>query len=196
MLDAEALARSLQAGQSITVNVKGTPIKVLPEETQVRMRAREGLSMADADGVVVGIDTEWTPELAREGLARDIVRQVQDTRGKAGFKIEDRITLTYQADEALSAIFEGLGKYIAAETLAVEMQAGAPPEGSHVESFKVDEKKDHRRRRARRMTRPYNAKQTPGFSGRGTFACALWDVEDAPGPVKSLNLTPELGHAG
>ena len=137
-MEAEPLARALQAGRSITVDVEGTPIEVLPEETQVRMRAREGLAVADAGGIVVGIDTEITPELEREGLARDLVRRVQDARKNAGFEIEDRITLSYQAGEALSAVFATMGPYIANETLAVELCAGAPPAGSHVESFELD----------------------------------------------------------
>ena len=43
--DAGELAHALQSGQSITIEVEGTPIEVLPEEAQVRMRARKGLSL-------------------------------------------------------------------------------------------------------------------------------------------------------
>jgi len=136
-LDAKALAMSLQTGHSITIDVEGTSIEVLPEETQVRMRAREGLAVVDGDGIVVGIDTELTPELKQEGLARDIVRRVQDARKNARLRIEDRISLTYQAGEMLNAVFNNLGEYIAAETLAVEVRAGAPGKDSHTESFKV-----------------------------------------------------------
>jgi isoleucyl-tRNA synthetase len=137
-MDAEPLAHALQAGRSIVVDVDGTPIEVLPEEAQVRMRAREGLAVADAGGIVVGIDTEITPELEREGLARDIVRRVQDARKNAAFEIEDRIVLSYQAGETLSAVFETMGEYIAGETLAIEMREGTPPERSHVESFELN----------------------------------------------------------
>jgi len=137
-MDARPLARSLQAGQPVTVDVEGTPIELLPEEAQVRMRAREGLAVADADGVVVGIDTELTPELEQEGLARDLVRRVQEMRKNAGYEIQDRITLTYQAGETLSAVFVTLGDYVVAETLAVEVRTGTPPEGSHVETFELN----------------------------------------------------------
>jgi isoleucyl-tRNA synthetase len=131
------LARALQAGQPVTITVEDTPVELLPDEAQVRMRAREGLAVADAGGVVVGIDTELTPELEREGLARDLIRRVQDTRKNAGFEIEDRIVLAYQAGEALTAVFEALGDYIAAETLAVEIVDSQAPEGSHVETFEL-----------------------------------------------------------
>jgi isoleucyl-tRNA synthetase len=138
-MDALELARTLQAGESVNVDIEGTIVELLPQEAQVRMRAREGLAVADASGVVVGIDTELTPELVEEGLARDIVRQVQDARKNAGFQIEDRITLTYQTGERLGAVFavRSVCEYIAAETLSVDIQASAPQKGSHVESFKV-----------------------------------------------------------
>jgi isoleucyl-tRNA synthetase len=136
-MDALMLARALQAGQPVTIDVEGTPVKLLPEEAQVRMHAREGLAVADAAGIVVGIDTELTPDLIQEGLARDIVRRVQDARKNAGFEIEDRISLTYQAGDQLSKVFEVLGGYIAAETLSVSLGAGPPTQTSHAETFKV-----------------------------------------------------------
>jgi len=138
--DAGELAHALQSGQSITIEVEGTPIEVLPEEAQVRMRARKGLAVADAAGVVVGIDTELTPELEREGLARDIVRRIQDARKNAGLAIEDRIALTYQGSESLTEVFDRLGDYIASETLALDVQAGSPPEGNYTETLTVNGK--------------------------------------------------------
>jgi isoleucyl-tRNA synthetase len=144
-MSALALARALQASEPVTVDVEGTPIVLLPEETQVRMRAREGLAVADADGIVVGIDTALTPELEREGLARDLVRRVQDMRKNAGFEIEDRIALVYQVSETpraqrpqLVGVFEEMGAYIAAETLAISVQPGPPLEGSYVETFALN----------------------------------------------------------
>jgi isoleucyl-tRNA synthetase len=137
-MPAEPFARALQEGESITVTVEGAPIEVLVHETQVRMRAREGLAVADADGIVVGIDTELTPALKQEGMARDLVRQIQDARKNAGFEIEDRIILTYQSGETLEKVFEKLGEYIAEETLAVDITAGAPPTNAFTASFKVD----------------------------------------------------------
>jgi isoleucyl-tRNA synthetase len=137
-MNATPLAHALQAGQGFTVDVEGTEIEVLPEEAEVRMRAREGLAVAEGAGIVVGIDTELTPELVQAGLARDIVRRVQDARKNAGFEIEDRIALTYQAAETMSDVFVAQGEYIAAETLANEIQSAAPDTDSHVERFTLD----------------------------------------------------------
>jgi isoleucyl-tRNA synthetase len=136
-LDAGLLAVALQAGKPMTVSVDGTPIEVLPEETQVRMRAREGLAVADADGIVVAIDTALTPELEQEGLARDLVRRIQDARKSADLDIEDRIVLTFVAGEVLNQVFDQMSDYIAAETLATRIQPGDPSDDGHVESFQL-----------------------------------------------------------
>jgi isoleucyl-tRNA synthetase len=87
---------------------------------------------------VVGIDTELTPELVQAGLARDIVRRIQDARKNAGFAIEDRILLTYQAGQPLGEVFESQRAYIAQETLADDVRAAAHDAESHVESFELD----------------------------------------------------------
>ncbi len=136
-LDPLDLAHRLQSGQSVMVDVEGVAVELLPEEAQVRMRAREGLAVAEGGGVVVGIDTTLTPELEEEGLARDLVRRIQDARKNAGFEIEDRIALTYQAGERLSAVFSAQREYIADETLAVQIVAGSPDRESVVDEFEL-----------------------------------------------------------
>jgi isoleucyl-tRNA synthetase len=72
-------------------------------------------------GGVVLLDIEVTPELEAEGLARDIVRAVQQARRDAQLDVSDRIVLTLGVDEATKAqvaTHEGL---IAGETLAVSV---------------------------------------------------------------------------
>ena len=77
-----------------------------------------GLRSNDA---VVSLDTEVTPELAAEGLARDLVREVQAARRDAGFDVADRITLTLQADTALRAQLEPHVDYVASQVLATDV---------------------------------------------------------------------------
>ena len=70
---------------------------------------------------MVVLDVVVTPELEAEGLARDIVRAVQQARREADLNVSDRIVLTIGVDEATKAniaVHEGL---IAGETLAVEV---------------------------------------------------------------------------
>ncbi len=85
------------------------------------------------------LDTEITEDLKIEGLAREIVRQVQSMRKKAGFNVEDRINLFWQsADETLQSVFEQQGKYIAKETLAKEVVVGNVGKADYNETAKIE----------------------------------------------------------
>ncbi|MFI5491659.1 isoleucine--tRNA ligase [Actinoplanes sp. NPDC051859] len=79
-------------------------------------------------GVVV-LDTEVTAELAAEGLARDVIRVVQQARRDADLDVSDRITLTVAASEAVAAAVEAHRDFVAAETLTTALTFGALTEG-------------------------------------------------------------------
>jgi isoleucyl-tRNA synthetase len=73
-----------------------------------------------SSGGFVLLETAVTPELAREGLARDTIRWIQQARKNAGFEVSDRIDLVIAADEAALPALEEHRDVIAAETLALE----------------------------------------------------------------------------
>jgi isoleucyl-tRNA synthetase len=77
-----------------------------------------------AGGGFVLLETTTTPELEAEGLARDLIRAVQDTRKSAGFEVSDRIRLDLVFfDEADAATFTLAGAVdVAGETLATRFQ--------------------------------------------------------------------------
>jgi isoleucyl-tRNA synthetase len=124
-----AFARRFQAGLGVTVEMEdgGPAVELLPEEVEVRIHGREGYAVAEEKGIVVAVDVTLTPELAREGLARDLVRRVQSLRKEAGFQIDDRIVTYWDADEELSAIVDEWREYIQAETLSQELVPGPMP---------------------------------------------------------------------
>lgn len=82
----------------------------------------EALAIVPTGGFVL-LDTQTTPELEAEGLARDVIRAVQETRKNAGFDVSDRIQLVLRFGDdldtaAVVSAFELAG--VAAETLAEE----------------------------------------------------------------------------
>ena len=84
-----------------------------------------------SDGVVV-LDTEVTDELAREGLARDVVRVVQQARREAGLDITDRISLVIEASQEVQAAVAAHEAFVRTETLATSVGYDTVGEGAFV----------------------------------------------------------------
>jgi isoleucyl-tRNA synthetase len=102
----------------------------------------EGAALADDEsGYAVGLDTRITPELADEGLARELVHRIQNLRKAAGFEISDRITVHYGDSERLRDVLAKHATYVREETLADELVEGLPPAGAHVEEQEIDGRK-------------------------------------------------------
>jgi len=72
-------------------------------------------------GGFVVLDTTVTPELAAEGVARDVIRAVQQARRDAGLDVTDRMRLRVTADAAVLAAVEAHRELIMGETLALEL---------------------------------------------------------------------------
>jgi isoleucyl-tRNA synthetase len=98
-----------------------------------------GAALAEDDaGYAVGLDTNVTPELADEGLARELVHRIQSLRKSAGFEISDRIVVHYAGPERLRDVFATHGDYVREETLADELVEGGPTDGAHAEEQKIE----------------------------------------------------------
>ena len=104
----------------------------------MREEPREGLAVASERGVTVAVDVVVTPELAAEGLAREVVRRVQSLRKEAGFDLDDRILTTYQTEGELGDAVEAWRDFIAAETLSVELVSRGAGRGAAVGESVVD----------------------------------------------------------
>jgi isoleucyl-tRNA synthetase len=81
--------------------------------------AQVALALITGGGFVL-LDTAMTPELEAEGLARDVIRAIQDTRKSAGFDVSDRIALAVVcfAEEDAVALRSVSDVDVAGETLA------------------------------------------------------------------------------
>ncbi|MGD9638628.1 MAG: isoleucine--tRNA ligase [Alphaproteobacteria bacterium] len=113
------------------------------DEFEARLEMKEGVAGKAFynNKALVTIDTNVTPELKREGIARDFVRMVQNYRKESGLNVSDRIELIYQtsSEEAKQAITENQN-YIAEQVLAVSFVLGNVAGGStaEIEGEKVD----------------------------------------------------------
>ncbi len=120
--DSDEAARKLWGTLPIQCpNADGVMVDVTREDFFVSFRGAEGWAGVVDKDTQVAIDTRITPELARDGMARDVIRQVQDSRKKAGLEMEDRIALFLQSDDAeLMRAIDDHRAYIAGECLIAE----------------------------------------------------------------------------
>ncbi len=78
-------------------------------------------------GLVVALDTTVTAELYAEGVARDLVRLLQQARRDAGFDVTDRIVVSLDLPEPQRAMIEAHGRHLADSVLATEVAFAAGP---------------------------------------------------------------------
>ncbi len=133
------LAELLSAGGPFDLPGEGGPFTVEPGDFFASVKAPEGWSGVADKGTEVALDIRLTEALKREGLARDVVRLVQDQRKEAGLEPEDRIALHLATESGLlKQAIEAHSDYIAGETLAVQW-AAAPLNGqAHRAEVKVE----------------------------------------------------------
>jgi isoleucyl-tRNA synthetase len=125
----QTVIKAVKAGEWQLVDGKPVAAGVTLEDGEYELK----LVAADADhsaplpggeGVVV-LDTAVTPELAAEGLARDVVRVVQMARRDAGLAVSDRITLVVDAPGEVGDAVRAHSAFVAAETLATSVSVEA-----------------------------------------------------------------------
>jgi len=126
-LEAEGAARTLLSGQSLTMTLEGAQYEIEPGDVEVKAQAKGGFSVAEEGAYVAALVTTLTPELVREGQAREFVRRVQDLRKTSNLDVADRIHLFVQASPGLRAAVEAHKDYVTTETLAVSLDFAAPP---------------------------------------------------------------------
>ena len=100
--------------------------EMMIEELNVKLLLLNDKTKRAGDtGFVIELNTQMDPELKREGIMRELIRQVQEARKKAGLQVGDRIRLVVDASdgEAEQAIYEH-ADVIKAETLAIGLNEG------------------------------------------------------------------------
>jgi isoleucyl-tRNA synthetase len=115
---AHEAAKLLDETGALHFTIEGEQIELSPNEIEVVATARSGFVATEERGYVVALETTITPELREEGLVRDLTHYMQDMRKKAGFNIEDHISLTLYADEELAEILLRHEAELRSETLA------------------------------------------------------------------------------
>jgi isoleucyl-tRNA synthetase len=121
--DGGAIAAAVARGETQVFAVAGQSLAIEPADLLVESASAEGFACAEESGYLVGLDTKLDDALKREGLARELVRAVQDARKQAGLEVSDRIELMVEGDEQVGAALRDFRDYVMSETLASKWRA-------------------------------------------------------------------------
>ncbi len=99
----------------------------------------KGLSVAFDDDLAVALDTALTEELIAEGLARELVNRIQNTRKQAGFGVTDRIAVGIETAEEIATAIETHSGWIRNEVLAVELKLEQLKDAEFTKNWVIDE---------------------------------------------------------
>ena len=127
-LDAQSVAR-LETEGSIEIEIAGTKAVVDACDVDIYSEDIPGWLVANNGPLTIALDVTVTPELRREGIAREIVNRVQNIRKQSGFEVTDRIKLTFAPCEATDDALLEYGDYIARQVLATTLQITSVAEG-------------------------------------------------------------------
>ena len=98
------------------------------DDIEIQRREREDVVVAVDNNLCVGLDIHLNAELIGEGRAREFVNRVQNMRKEAGLDVADRIRVWLHGSAPVEESVEKHSDYISAETLAVDLQIGPPPD--------------------------------------------------------------------
>ncbi len=127
------VAAKIERGERLIIELEGHTVELASDALLVETLSAEGFACAEEGGYLVGLDTRLNDDLVLEGLARELVRTVQDARKQAGLNVSDRIWLHIGGNDAVTAALAVHRDFVMGETLAIQWREEPPREGFSVE---------------------------------------------------------------
>ena len=107
-------------------------VTIGPDDVIISETPREGWAVESANGESIALDLEIDDELRRAGLARDVIRAIQEARKVSGLDVSDRISLWWQSDDPeLVLMWNEHGHDVCREVLAIACEQGQPNSSAH-----------------------------------------------------------------
>ena len=122
--DGAEVAGKVARGENIMISIPSGEILLTGEDLLIETSSAEGYACGADAGYLTALDTSLTEELIREGIAREMIRTVQESRKQAGLEVSDRIVLGVSGSAGVEAALDEFRDYLMSETLATEWQIG------------------------------------------------------------------------
>jgi len=126
-VDGVAAAADLAAGRPVVVDLADGPVELAGDDVELRVRAQSGFAVSRDGAEVVALDLTLDEDLRRRGLAREVIRNVQELRKGAGLEVSDWIHLHLTGLDDLAPLFEVVGREVLARSVGTAAPVGAGP---------------------------------------------------------------------
>ncbi len=127
-VDAAAAATELAAGRPVAVDLGDGTVELAPDEVELRVRAQPGFAVSRDGAEVVALDLTLDDDLRRRGLAREVVRHVQDLRKTEGLEVSDWIRVSLVGVDDLQPLFDDIGREVLARDVTTSPVGEDAPE--------------------------------------------------------------------
>jgi len=119
-VDGGDVRRAFDEHGSYTLEVDGEEVKLEPDDVEIRAEQHADLTLAQDGPHAIALDLTLDDDLRAEGLAREIIRAVNDNRKTSGFALADRIAVELRAPARIADAARGHAPWIKAEVLATD----------------------------------------------------------------------------
>ena len=124
--DGATIAAAAARGENFELGLDGDSVSLAPGDLLIETHSAEGYASCEDGGFLTALDTTLDAALVSEGIAREMVRTVQDARKQAGLEVSDRIVLGISGSAGVMESLAGHRDYLMAETLAIEWATDQP----------------------------------------------------------------------
>jgi isoleucyl-tRNA synthetase len=118
--DGAAIAGSAARNESFCVELSDQTITLEGDDVLIETTSAEGFACGEDGGYLTALDTTLTDDLVLEGVAREMVRTVQEARKQAGLEVSDRIILGVTGSAGVESSLLVYREFLMSETLAEE----------------------------------------------------------------------------
>ena len=140
-LDGNEVVATFERGETLKFELDGTPIELEKDDVLTSLTQKPGFEAQSEGDYTVVLDTNLTPELIDEGFLREVISKVQTMRKDAGFEVTDRIALSYQTSERLSAVIEKGKEDLMRAVLALSVENRPAADGEIVREQNINGEK-------------------------------------------------------
>ncbi len=124
---------------AFTLKVDGTDVQIDAADAEVISEDIPGWLVANEGSLTVALDIEVSPELRKEGIAREFINRIQNLRKDSGFDVTDKIIVKIEPNEQTDEAVRDYADYIASQTLAKSVSVEAGLDGTNAQKVELDD---------------------------------------------------------